>query len=156
MTITPLDAANAINYLLAAQALTVMDNQETVWADYLNHEAPQARPADLLPACRAAIKAWSSGGRKWRIDVEEYARAIRTIRAQRIDAAGLLPYPPASLDGTQSTTWERALKTAIADGRDVETAELAAYAAIGQTKSPEPVYLTDPDRIRNIIERTAS
>ena len=142
MTITPLDAANAINYLLAAQALTVMDNQETVWADYLNHEAPQARPADLLPACRAAIKAWSSGGRKWRIDVEEYAKAIRTIRAQRIDAAGLLPYPPHGLDGTQSTTWERALRGALADGETIHSAEALAYQATGRELPATAEYTT--------------
>lgn len=142
MTITPLDAANAINYLLAAQALTVMDNQETVWADYLNHEAPQARPADLLPACRAAIKAWSSGGRKWRIDVEEYAKAIRTIRAQRIDAAGLLPYPPSGLDGSASATWERALRGALADGETLHTAEALAYQSIGRELPATAEYTT--------------
>lgn len=142
MTITPLDAANAINYLLAAQALTVMDNQETVWADYLNHEAPQARPADLLPACRAAIKAWSSGGRKWRIDVEEYAKAIRTIRADRITAAGLLPYPPSGLDGNASVAWERALRGALADGETLHTAEALAYQAIGRELPATAEYTT--------------
>ena len=48
MTINENHAADAINYLVAARATTVVDHQADVWADYLNYEVDDPQPDELL------------------------------------------------------------------------------------------------------------
>ena len=81
--ITPIQAATVVNYLYAAQTISVVDDQDVVWADYLNAEIPEVLASDLLPACRQAIRDWAASGRSWRIDVGRYADAVRKLRRQR-------------------------------------------------------------------------
>ena len=133
--ITPADAANAVNYLLAAGATPTVDHQAEVWADYLNHEVvggPQAR--ELGAACRRAIRDWVREARAYRIDVERFAQAIRRERADRVraeeDARGALL--PAGLAGEPAVeaAWRRAALEAVGAGADREAAEVhAGYRA---------------------------
>ena len=149
--ITQKDAADAINYLLAAQAITVVDNQDRVWADYLNSEIPDVTATDLLPACRDSVRAWSQSGRKWRIDVEEFTGAIRRIRRARLDAAG--PAPASGLDPAPEVEhrFQRAWIRAIAAGATVERAAEVAYQRAGLTPPPRVDAPADPERVRQIL-----
>lgn len=135
--ITPLDAMNVLRYLAGAQAITLTEDQDAVWADYINAEVPQAQPADLLPAARRAVRDWSQGGRAWRVDVERFVAAARAIRADRITAAGVLPTPPAELTAGEAVQWQRALVRLIADGATVADATAAADQLVGYTRPPE-------------------
>lgn len=87
--ITPLGAAQAIKYLHAAGAMNAVDDQEIVWADYLN--SPEAKcelatDADLLPAARQCIKTWnqSDDGYRRKVNVDDFARHVRTTHSQKI------------------------------------------------------------------------
>lgn len=137
--ITPMQAADAINYLFAAQAISVVDNQDAVWADYLNAELPDALPHDLLPAARIAIHDWAASGRSWRIDVGRYADAVSKLRRQRVeDATKRGALTPEGVDDPQE--WHRWLQEAIRrlmDGATRQQAETAAYRHIGMTPPPQ-------------------
>lgn len=135
--IRPIDAMNVLKYLAGAQAITLTEDQDAVWADYINDSLPQAQPADLLPAARRAVRDWSQGGRAWRVDVERFVSAVRAIRADRITAVGVLPTPPAELTAGEAVQWQRALVRLIGDGRDVADARDRADRLVGYTRLPE-------------------
>ena len=161
--ITPADAANAVNYLLAAGATPTVDHQAEVWADYLNHEVvggPQAR--ELGPACRRAIRDWVREARAYRIDVERFAQAVRRERADRVraeeDARGALL--PAGLAGEPAVeaAWRRAALEAVGAGADREAAEARAWRAIGRTPPPPAITstaLSGRERARAVVEALA-
>lgn len=87
--ITPLGAAQAIKYLHAAGTMTAVDDQEAVWADYLNDPqtgAPQADDTDLLPAARHRVREWNrqDGGYRRNVNVDDFARSLRTAHERKI------------------------------------------------------------------------
>lgn len=137
--ITPTDAANALTYLLAARALTAVDGQATVWADYLNHEVRDPQAGELLPACRRAIREWSADRRAYQIDVERMAAAIRRARTERVtaeeQARGPL-LPDGGLDPAREIAWRRAAMDALGAGAPRDRAEAAGWAAIGSEPPP--------------------
>jgi hypothetical protein len=139
--ITPIQAATVVNYLYAAQTISVVDDQDVVWADYLNAEIPEVLASDLLPACRQAIRDWAASGRSWRIDVGRYADAVRKLRRQRVvDATKRGALTPDGVDDPQE--WHRWLQEAtrrLMDGATREQAETAAYEHIGMTPPPPAI-----------------
>ena len=130
--ITPMQAADAINYLFAAQAISVVDNQDAVWADYINDAIPDCQPTDLLPACREAVRTWAQDQRAWRIDTERYTRAIRTVRHRRVEeATGGRPLLPDGIDDPEvELEWRRAARAALIAGAPRDQAEAAAWDRI--------------------------
>lgn len=149
MTITVQDAANIINYLYAAQAITVTDNQHAVWADYINAEMPELQPRDIPVSARLAIKRWSQHGRAWKIDVEQFLAAARSIRADRIAVVGTnVPLPP-GLPADDTTAYIKAVHKALGDGATPAQAEQAALAEVGHI--PTAHITADPDRIHQIL-----
>lgn len=154
--ITPMQAADAINYLFAAQAISVVDNQDAVWADYLNAEIPDAQPSDLLPAARLAIHDWAASGRSWRIDVGRYADALRKLRRQRVeDATKVQALVPEGIeDPMVELDWKRAATKALMDGVTRGEAERVAWRSIGMT--PPPPAITEHHTVNtNQIGATA-
>lgn len=162
MTITPSQAIDAVNYLVASRALTVTDHQGEVWADYLNHEVNDPQPYELLPACRRAIKDWRAGGRGFQVDVETFAMAVRAIRRERVDAdeqANGQP-SPAGLDDEPvvRNRWLDARRHAIELGATPERADAAAWAAVGRTPPPPSIGDGSPTgaaRARAVLEELA-
>lgn len=124
--ITARDAANVLNYLLAAQAVTVVDGAAAVWADYVSTEAPEVKPDDLAPATRQAIRDWSDGGRAWKIDPQALVRAARRVRGDRITAAGQLPIPPIDLPPGIDMKWFRRVRELVGDGKPIKEAIVTA------------------------------
>lgn len=114
--ISQTDGANVIQYLLGAQAIIVTEGAATVWADFISHEAPEIKSADLLPAARRAIRDWSDGGRAWKVDPQAFVRAARKVRGDRIVAAGALPEPPADLPVSKAVVWQRRVRELLGDG----------------------------------------
>ncbi|WP_172121438.1 hypothetical protein [Actinomyces faecalis] len=158
--ISELDAANALNYLLAARALTVVDGQARVWADYLNHEIDDPRPAELLPACRRAIRQWARENRSWQVDVERYAANIRAARRERMDhAIDTHGRPdPAGLGGEPKVenAWRTAWMRAVWHGEP--DPEQAAWDAIGRQPPPPLIEAggpTGPEAARAAIRALA-
>ena len=87
--ITTLNTAQDIKYLNAAGALTAAEDQDIVWADYLNDPqvgAPKAWEKDLLPAARLLIQDWNDSDREYRrkVNVDDYARALRSTYNRRL------------------------------------------------------------------------
>lgn len=152
--ITPLDAMNVLRYLAGAQAITLTEDQDAVWADYINAEVPDARPMDLAPAARLAIKEWSRQGRAWRIDVDRFAQAVRKVRADRMPADVDIPRLLGDdITGAQSIAFDRHVRRLLADGESIAAAEAAAYAAVGRTK-PLEITTNEPLDIRALIAAT--
>lgn len=161
--ITPADAANAVNYLLAAGATPTVDHQAEVWADYLNHEVVGGpRASELGAACRRAIRDWVREARAYRIDVERFAQAVRRERADRVraeeDARGALL--PTGLAGEPAVeaAWRRAALEAVGAGADREAAEAHAWRAIGRTPPPPAITstaLSGRERARAVVEALA-
>lgn len=151
MSITPTEAANVINYLLAAGAITVVDHQADVWADYLNEEI-DPEPQELLPATRLAIRTWSSNDRQWKVDVDKVRQAIISKRTDRINEAqsrrirtylgNNLPNFPRKLE------WEAYANKRIARGDDYDDAVSSAWKHIGM----DPVAELPPVDPREIAE----
>ena len=162
MTITEIQAADAINYLVAARALTVVDHQADVWADYLNHEIDDPGGDELLPACRHAIRTWRQDGRTWQIDVESYAQSIRRIRRERLDAvigAHGRPDPEGLGDEPRvEQAWRNAWRRAIERGAAHERAVASAWRAIGRTPPPPAIGSggpSGPERARCVLAALA-
>lgn len=160
MTINETHAADAINYLVAARATTIVDHQADVWADYLNHEVDDPQPDELLPACRHAIRTWRDEGRAWQIDVETYAQSIRRLRRERVDAhvnAHGRPDPDGVTDPRLEQAWRRAWRRAVERGAPPGRAVEAAWAAIGQAP---PARMLESGRgrttARSVIEALTS
>lgn len=137
--ITPRQALDVLNYLFAANAITVTDHQDRVWADYLN--APETglsglQASELLPAARRAIKDWADSGRAWRISVEHYAHALRQARRDRLEhdrlENGALT-PEGVYTGADHRKWMQAATHNIMLGRSRAEAVQAAYEAVGIT-----------------------
>ena len=160
--ITPADAANAVNYLLAAGATPTVDHQAEVWADYLNHEVVGGpRASELGAACRRAIRDWVREARAYRIDVERFAQAVRRERADRVraeeDARGALL--PAGLAGEPAVeaAWRRAALEAVGAGAEREVAEAHAWRSIGRTPPPAIMSTAQSgrERARAVVEALA-
>ena len=132
--ITEAQAADAINYLYAAQAVQPVDGMARVWADYINNAIPDCQPRDLLPACREAVRTWAQDQRAWRIDTERYARAIRTVRHSRVEeATGGRPLLPDGIDDPEvELEWRRAARAALIAGATRDQAEAAAWDQINR------------------------
>ena len=139
--ITPIQAATVVNYLYAAQTISVVDDQDVVWADYLNAEIPEVLASDLLPACRQAIRDWAASGRSWRIDVGRYGDAVRKLRRQRVEDATKVKalIPEGIKDPMVELEWKRVATRALMDGATREQASEVAYRHIGVTP---PAQLT--------------
>lgn len=161
-TVTASDVANALNYLLAARALTVVDGQAQVWWDYLTHEIDNLQAGELLPACRRVIRDWGRDRRAWQVDVERYAAAVRVLRRERMEAAtaasGSIPRP-AGLAGEPAAeaAWMRAWIEAVQAGHD--DPQQAAWRAVGRTPPPAQVTAGGPsgrDAARAVLQRLAS
>lgn len=89
MTITITDAAQAIKYLHAAGTMTAVDDQEVVWADFLNDPevgVPNALTVDMLPAARLTIKRWAAqeGNFRRNISVADFAQSLDRIQQDRV------------------------------------------------------------------------
>lgn len=88
--ITPLGAAQAIKYLNAAGAMNAVDDQEAVWADYLNSsegKCANATDADLLPAARKCVSDWNRNESDYRrkVNVDDFAQRVRAAHIHRLD-----------------------------------------------------------------------
>lgn len=158
MSITVQDAANIINYLYAAQAITVTDNQHAVWADYLNAEIPELQPKDIPLAARRAIKDWAETGRRWKIDVHQFALAYRAIRGDRVRKAGYIE-APYDLDSDEGSIYQAAYRYAIAGGATKDEADTFARNEVGKPAPATPPQLTGPpptlEKFINKIKETA-
>lgn len=136
--ITPKQAADAINYLFAAQAIQPVDAMDAVWSDYANAEIPDLSPADLLPAARLCLKRWVSEGRSWKVDLPRFVEACRAVRRVRWEAwkqqhGEIYPDRP-DLTPDQVNDWRRAVQAAIYAGRtDRPEIEAHAWQQIGQS-----------------------
>ena len=89
MTVSVTDVAQAIKYLHAAGAMNAVDDQEVVWADYINDEkvgVPDALSVDMLPAARLCIKRWAAqdGNYRRNVAVVDYAEALASAQAARV------------------------------------------------------------------------
>lgn len=155
MTISIQDAANIINYLYAAQAITVTDNQHAVWADYINSEMPELQPRDIPASARRAIKDWSQHGRAWKIDPQQFVTAARAIRADRV-GRHMIPDAPMSISGgDEYSTYMQTYRLAIADGYTPEQANTISWEAVGRPEDSDPSAVTAaPERIQEILNQT--
>lgn len=88
MTVTTRTAAQAIAYLHAAGFLIVTEDQDAVWADYLNSRGIEDR--DILPAVRLAISRASAHQRQ-RVTVGDVAEAVNG-RAEPVSMWDYLPH----------------------------------------------------------------
>ena len=155
MTITITDAAQVIKYLHAAGAMTVVDDMEAVWADYINDDTvgvPDVAASDLLPAARDCLKTWAAQARAWKVDLPRYVEAIKRIRNTRWTEYKQQhgePYPTdhaVTRDAQLFLKWQRAAKAAVLAGTtDSGDVERAAYSAINR-----PVPAIEPTSNRPI------
>lgn len=153
MTISVQDAANIINYLYAAQAITVTDNQHAVWADYINAEMPELHSRDIPVSARRAIKDWSEHGRAWKIDVHQFVRAAKAIRADRVRKRGHIE-PPLVLEGDEYGIYQAAYRYAIAGGATNDEANTFAWGEVGRPEEPDPPQIEPtPERIQEILNK---
>ena len=124
-------------YLHDAQALTLTETIAETWMDYTTSEIRMLRTEELRPAARRAVKEWSSGGRRWRIDVETYCQAIRANRKDRWnrdqELHGFLTPEGLEDEPGVSVQWLRHARTAIGAGLDREAAVAYAWRSIGRT-----------------------
>lgn len=163
--ITPKQAADIVNYLSDAGAMTIgSDGQGLVWADYLNDPdvgVPDAPPTDLLPAARQCLKVWASEGRSWRVDLPRYAQALKRVRADRLrnykqQHGALDPTDPrVTEDGSRYVAWKKAVSAAIGSGlTDPHEIQAHAYKAVG-LEPPHP-EITETFDVRRLVEEGAS
>lgn len=126
--ITETQAAQALKYLIAAGAMTAIDDQPAVWADYINHEAPATQVRDLLPAARLCLKRWADDHRRWKVDLPRYVQSINRVRSKRVsDAIGDKPlYPDMDLRGRDYLDWVQTARKCVADGMSRAEAEKVA------------------------------
>lgn len=163
MGVTQQDVAGVLAYLLAAQAITATDGQVVVWHDYLTHTVPGLDASELRPACRDAVRAWTTEGRAWRIDVERFASAIRRARSERVRAEeaanGALIPDGLGKDSRAELAWRKTAIAAVGRGASRPEAEALAWRAIGQrppaVTSGRDVLdgLTGPARAREVLRR---
>ena len=137
--ITETQAANVLKYLVAAGAMNAVEDQHVVWADYINHEYPETQPSDLLPAARTCLTAWSSGTTGWKVDLPQYAKAIRRLRHDRVEQAlaGKPLLPEGELDPSEYLEWVREARRAVGDGASRQQASDHAWNHIGKPP-PKP------------------
>ena len=146
MTVTAAQAANVLNYLAAAQAVTLMDNADAVWADFLNNDCPAAKPTDLLPAARRALHDWSRTGRTWRIDAGRFSAAVKAVRQDRLNTDQKTHghvNAPRDLPPATGNRWKATVEEAIRDGQARGAAEAHAWRTIGITPAqvaPHPPH----------------
>lgn len=153
MTISVKDAANIINYLYAAQAITVTDNQHAVWADYINSEMPELQPRDIPASARRAIKDWSQHGRAWKVDPQQFVNAARAIRRERLGRFQL-PTAPSDIESNEYRPYMDRYNLAISDGESPETADRLARELVGRPAPAEPATLTGPPtHLQQLITR---
>lgn len=137
--ITEMQAADAITYLVAIGATTAKDGQGQAWADWVNHEVPEAQPAELLEATRLAIRLWKGQDRAYQVDATHLSDALKQLRAERISKAeNMSPVLPEGLEDepTVERLWINAAKDNIRAGMPREQAEACAWASIGRTPPP--------------------
>lgn len=156
--------ADMLTYLVAAGTTTAKDAQAPVWADYLNAEIPHLRSTELRPAARRAIKDWDTNGRGWQINVETIAKALRTLRKERLEQhnrnhAGT--YFPDDLRDEPETAcaWLTAWNTGIGSGLDGPQAEQHAWNTIGRQPSPPQLPADNKrgkEKARHIIQQLAN
>ena len=139
MTITTEQANTAANMLSAWGAWATRDAQGIAWADYLNHEVPDADADELPAACRAAFRDWNRNGRTWQINVDHVAQAILRDRRDRVDAhinAHGRPDPDGVTDPRLAQKGRRAWRRSVERGATPDRAVEKAWAAIGQAPPP--------------------
>jgi hypothetical protein len=133
--ITNTAAADAVNYLVAAGALSPIKDMDAVWADYVNAEIPDVEARELLPAARRAIRDWAREGRAWKVDVGRYVTAIRVERSDRvtreIQANGQLIPEGLGDHPVLEAEWKHAALSALGRGATREQAQAAAWHAVG-------------------------
>lgn len=137
--ITEMQAADAVTYLVAIGATTAKDGQGQAWADWVNHEVPEAQPAELLEATRLAIRLWKGQDRAYQVDATHLSDALKQLRAERISKAeNMSPVLPEGLEDepTVERLWINAAKDNIRAGMPREQAEACAWASIGRTPPP--------------------
>lgn len=131
--ISPIEAAAAVSYLHAAGCLTIKDGQGGVWADYLNHEIPNAQGKELTEATRRAVKDWAELRRSYQVDVEHVAAAMRRQRKNLLDRVGDV-FPEGLGDEPMlEHSWQAAFRDAIYQGFPRDAAERHAWQTIGRT-----------------------
>lgn len=157
--ITPADAADAINYLLAADAVHVVDNMHNVWANYINDTVvgvPDVQQPELLPAARRTVQDKAQGEYSKRDALALFVKALKANRRDRVDAeqqahGHLIPEGLGDKPELEAQ-WKRHALRLIGGGMPRREAENAAYAAVG-VPAPQPeTLISNPTQIRNLIE----
>lgn len=144
-----MQAADAVTYLVAIGATTAKDGQGQAWADWVNHEVPQAQPSELLEATRLAIRLWKGQDRAYQVDATHLSDALKQLRAERISKAeNESPVLPEGLEDepTVERRWINYAKDNIRAGMPRGQAEARAWASIGRT--PPPELETHPRSVR--------
>lgn len=138
--ITEMQAADAVTYLVAIGATTAKDGQGQAWADWVNHEVPEAQPAELLEATRLAVRIWKRQGKAYQVDATHLSDALKQLRAERISKAeNTRPVLPEGLEDEPivERRWINVAKENIRAGMPRGQAEARAWRAIGRTPPPE-------------------
>lgn len=138
--ITEVQAADVVTYLVAIGATTAKDAQGQAWADWVNDEVPEARPAELLEATRLAIRIWKRQGKAYQVDATHFSDALKQLRAERISKAEQeSPVLPEGLEDepTVERRWINVAKENIRAGMSRGQAEALAWQSIGRTPPPE-------------------
>lgn len=157
--ITPADAADAINYLLAADAVHVVDNMHNVWANYINDPVvgvPDVQQAELLPAARRTVQDKAQGEYSKRDALALFVKGLKANRRDRVDAeqqahGHLIPEGLGDKPELEAQ-WKRHAMRLIGGGMPRREAENAAYAAVG-VPAPQPeTLISNPTQIRSLIE----
>lgn len=157
--ITPADAADAINYLLAADAVHVVDNMHNVWANYINDPVvgvPDVQQKELLPAARRTVRDKAQGEYSKRDALALFVKALKANRRDRLDAeqqahGHLIPEGLGDKPELEAR-WKQHAMRLVSAGTPRGEAERAAYEAIGMN-APQPEQLvSNPDKVRNLIE----
>lgn len=135
-----MQAADAVTYLVAIGATTAKDGQGQAWADWVNHEVPEAQPAELLEATRLAIRMWKGQGKAYQVDATHFSDALKQLRTERIRRAEQeSPVLPEGLEDepTVERRWINTAKDNIRAGMPRGQAEARAWRAIGRTPPPK-------------------
>lgn len=138
--ITEVQAADVVTYLVAIGATTAKDAQGQAWADWVNDEVPEARPAELLEATRLAIRIWKRQGKAYQVDATHFSDALKQLRAERISKAEQeSPVLPEGLEDepTVERRWINYAKDNIRAGMPRAQAEANAWESIGRTPPPK-------------------
>ncbi|WP_195225931.1 hypothetical protein [Schaalia turicensis] len=138
--ITEMQAADAVTYLVAIGATTAKDGQGQAWADWVNHEVPEAQPAELLEATRLAIRIWKRQGKAYQVDATHFSDALKQLRAERISKAEQeSPVLPEGLEDEPivERRWINVAKENIRAGMPRGQAEALAWQSIGRTPPPK-------------------